>query len=403
MWRYIHVASITPSVICNGSDLINKGITCYSVASAMAHLTARLRYLIQFEYERSKNITKVAKRLKLNRKTVRLWVRRGLTTQSVATKKGQGRKPSFDKPAARLAVDMLMGGKYSGSKEVAHELHKLGKTRGDACPHRTTVARHAKAVAHEDGEPIWSSMRKPVKQLSKDTMAKRLAFCHNNKTRAWGHIMFTDRKKFHFYYPGVSVKKVSWLRKGQKRVAPKVNHAMCVNMYAGITAFGVTKPHFVAGTSKMPSVFTNKKGVAAKNITTNEYKHVVAQTLLPEGKKLFNAQGLSNWVLQQDNDPTHKKGSIAALTEWSRTNPGCCVTLLPNWPPNSPDLSPIENVWAYVQGKVDAVGCQNFNDFSNCVVNTFQNLPQDMLTKLYASMKNRVAECIKAMGDKTGY
>ena len=159
----------------------------------------------------------------------------------------------------------------------------------------------------------------------------------------------------------------------------------------------------MAGTSKMPSVFTNKKGVAAKNITTNEYKHVVAQTLLPEGKKLFNAQGLSNWVLQQDNDPTHKKGSIAALTEWSRTNPGCCVTLLPNWPPNSPDLSPIENVWAYVQGKVDAVGCQNFNDFSNCVVNTFQNLPQDMLTKLYASMKNRVAECIKAMGDKTGY
>jgi hypothetical protein len=135
-----------------------------------------------------------------------------------------------------------------------------------------------------------------------------------------------------------------------------------LNLYAGITKWGITKPHVVTGTTGMKSTFTNKKGQPAKNITTYEYKVVVDKTLLPEGRRMFSAQGISSWVLQQDNDPTHKKASQAAVGEWNKKNPGATVKVIPFWPPNSPDLSPIENVWAYVQQKVDKAGCQNFKD-----------------------------------------
>lgn len=369
----------------------------------MGHISVELRHRVLFEYQRSKNISKVAKLLHVNRKTVQRWVHCHNTVHSLTTKKGRGRKAALDADAASTSVSLLLSGEYSGCKEVAKELQQLGKSRGPIPVHRTTVLRHAKAFAAASGEPIRAVSRRPAKQLTHDTMAKRLAFCQSNRTRNWGHVMFTDRKRFLFQYPGSSVKKVSWLKKGQQRVAAKVNHAMCVNMYAGITLYGVTKPCFVAGTSKMVSAFTNKKGQPSKNITSNEYKHVLVDVLMPEGKRIFSAQGLSNWVLQQDNDPTHKKAAVAALQDWKATQPGCVVTLLPNWPPNSPDLSPIENVWAYVQGTVDAAGCKTFENFQATVMQTFQQLPHKMLGNLYRSMKDRVAQCIGLSGGKTKY
>ena len=215
--------------------------------------------------------------------------------------------------------------------------------------------------------------------------------------------MFTDRKKFHFFYPGVKINKVSWVRVGQKRTAAKVNHAMCVNLYVGITPYGVTKPHFVAGKSKLIVGFKNKKGAKARNITSAEYGQVLASTLLKEGSKLFRAQGITSWVLQQDNDPTHKKASRVAVKEWNDAARGSVVRILPNWPPNSPDLNLIENVWAYVQQAANKAGCKTFSEFQEKVVDLLQSVPQRMIANLYASMKDRIQECISKAGQKTRY
>lgn len=369
----------------------------------MAPITEAIRHRVVFEYERCNNITGVARNLKLDRKTVRRWVRRFQTTHSMANKPGQGRKKAMNPRVAQEAVAMLLSDKYAGCQEVAKELYKSGKTHGAHPLHRTTLLRHAKAAAIESGQPICAVMRAPAKELTQDTISKRLAFCQSNALTNWSTVMFTDRQKFFFYYPGTSVKKVSWVRKGQRRVAKKVNHAMCVNMYAGITKFGVTKPHFVAGTSKKDTKFTNKKGQPAKNITANEYKHVVADTFLKEGQRLFGSQGITTWVLQQDNDPTHKKAATAASEEWNRAHPGNSVYLLQCWPPNSPDLSPIENVWAYVQHHANVAGCATFDIFQAKVMEIFQNLPAVMLRNLYKSMKDRVATCIELSGGKTKY
>lgn len=143
---------------------------------------------------------------------------------------------------------------------------------------------------------------------------------------------------------GVSVQRCQWVREGEARTALKVNRASCLNVYAGITKFGVTGMCKVAGTTKHTSEYTNKKGHAAKNITSKEYYHVVLDHLLPEGRRLFSCAGISKWYLQQDNDPTHKAASIQALKEWRKKFNGGVVEVLPHWPPNSPDLSPIENV-----------------------------------------------------------
>jgi hypothetical protein len=216
--------------------------------------------------------------------------------------------------------------------------------------------------------------------------------------------MFTDRCKFHHVYVGGVVKRWVWKRVGEERTAPRVNHASCFNVYAGITKYGVTKMHVVAGTTKHVSTFTNKQGNPAKNITSQEYEQVVSKTFLPGGKRLFGgAAGVSSWTLQQDNDPTHKKASQRAIQAWNKKHPGNTVSVLPEWPPNSPDLNPIENVWAHVQAEVNKAGCKDFDSFCAKVKEVFSKLSKKHINNLFSSMKKRLDEVVRKNGGKTRY
>ena len=116
--------------------------------------------------------------------------------------------------------------------------------------------------------------------------------------------------------------------------------------------------------------------------------------------RLFSTQGISTWVLQQDNEPTHSVAG-AEVKGWNHKH--CSnVQLLENWPPNSPDLNLIENVWGLVQEKVNAAaGCSSFDEFKLEVEAQFQAVPKTMLRNLFASMPKRLAKLIELGGGKT--
>jgi hypothetical protein len=294
----------------------------------------------------------------------------------------------------------LLSGKHDNLHQVALELHQRGLT--DRVLHATTLSRHAKAQALADGCPIIAKRGKPAKALSAQNRAARMSFCKANKRTNWGNIMFTDRKRFLFSDPGCSVKQVQWLRRGLARVANRPNKPSVVNMYAGITKHGVTKAHMVTGTSNLKTAYKNRKGEAARNITSAEYSDIMSNMLLPEGRRLFSRAGLSNWVFQQDNDPAHKRAAPEAMRAWNSVGRGR-VELLKNWPPNSPDLSPIENAWALVQAKVDAAGCKTFSEFKSRLLDTWENIPRDVIKRLMASLPRRMSECMANGGDKTHF
>lgn len=211
-----------------------------------------------------------------------------------------------------------------------------------------------------------------------------------------------EKCEFDAHRPHALVRRYAWVRKGKKRVARKVSKAMSVNVYAGITKFGITKLHCVAGTSNMKSKHTNLKGQHARNITKSEYKEVLEKALLPEGTKLFRNKGVNQWVFQQDNDPSHK-AAASIIKAWNSKHHGVKVSLLVGWPGNSPDLNPIENLWAWAQAEVDAMGCKTFQEFKKCVFSTLKNVPKKFLGSLVGSMGKRVRACIENEGDKTKY
>jgi hypothetical protein len=360
------------------------------------------RWSIVHDMKRHGNVTKVAEMHGVSRNTVRHWWGVYESTGGVQKKTGSGRKRCLSDAAVDTVTTMLESGNFTGTTHVALEAHKAGLAFGDKPPHRTTIARRVKARAKALGKPIHAVRGQPEKELTTQMKSKRLLFCEKNKSTCWATTMFTDRKRFLFRYPGCPVRRYAWVRKGKKRVARKVSKAMSVNVYAGITKFGITKLHCVAGTSNMKSRHTNLKGQHARNITKSEYKEVLEKALLPEGTKLFRNVGVSNWVFQQDNDPSHKAaGSI--IQAWNSQHPGVQVSLLADWPGNSPDLNPIENLWAWAQAEVDAKGCKTFQEFKKCVFDTLQKAPRKLLRGLVGSMGRRVRACIENDGDKTKY
>ena len=56
-----------------------------------------------------------------------------------------------------------------------------------------------------------------------------------------------------------------------------------------------------------------------------------------------------------------------------------------------------------MQAKVDALGCQSFEEFKEAVHRQFQAVPSSMLINLFNSMKGRIACVVEKQGDKTGY
>ena len=175
----------------------------------------------------------------------------------------------------------------------------------------------------------------------------------------------------------------------------------CVNVYAGISPYGMTVMHVVAGTSKHATPHKTKLGKPARNITAVEYMEVLHKTLLPEGTRMFTMQGFSTWYLQKDNDPTHGVAR-EVVKQWNAMK-GSSVQLLPNWPPSSPDLNIIENVWAWVQQKVNKQGCQGFDQFKQAVKDGIASVPKSMITNLYGSLRRRMELVIENEGGLAGY
>lgn len=77
------------------------------------------------------------------------------------------------------------------------------------------------------------------------------------------------------------------------------------------------------------------------------------------------------------------------------------VQLVAEWAPHSPDLGPIENVPAYIQARVNAVGCKNFEDSKDTSLNEWDNVDRKCVKALMESLPWRMPQCVNRNGWKT--
>lgn len=301
----------------------------------------------------------VARTMHIDLRTVKKWASCYDSTRNVNAKPGRGRPLALSDQACGRAIQFLLDNKCGGTRYVTQELKNEGYIRNSV--HATTVGRAVKRFARAQGDSLVCLRGIPPKGLTEANKQQRIKFAKVGLRRNWDHVLFTDRKKFHFKYPGAVVRRVRWVTKsGRSKEAGvcRPNHPSVYNVYGGISRFGVTKLHPVTGTTKLVTDFKTVKGTSSRNITASEYRHVCQTLFLPEGRRIFTIQGLSGFCLQQDGDPTHKVAK-AEIESWNSRG-GFRAELLENWPGNSPDLNPIRECLGLGGHESAGDGLQNF-------------------------------------------
>jgi transposase len=72
---------------------------------------------------------------------------------------------------------------------------------------------------------------------------------------------------------------------------------------------------------------------------------------------------------------------------------------LPVWPPYSPDLNPIETVWASLHRRVSEKHARSTTELKRAVLQAWAEFPQAEINKHVLSFRRRLEDCLDRDGE----
>jgi hypothetical protein len=156
----------------------------------------------------------------------------------------------------------------------------------------------------------------------------------------------------------------------------RVPHPQRVSIWACFSGFGVGEMH----------IFT-------ENLDADLMKEILQEHLKASAEMLF-PPGL--WYFQQDNDPKHKSNLVQT---WLFNAGICCL----DFPPYSPDLNPIENIWSILKRRVENQNPRTIEDLKLRLTEEWAGLEPELLSLLSHSMVDRCEKVKQNNGHKIDY
>ncbi len=194
----------------------------------------------------------------------------------------------------------------------------------------------------------------------------------------WSKDLFSDESKFciSFGNQGPRV----WRKGGEAHstccLKSSVKFPQSVMIWGAMTSAGVS-----------PLCFLNS------NVTAPVYQYILEHFMLPSADQLFKD---ADFIYQQDLAPANTAKSTKS---WLNDH-GVGVL---DWPANSSDLSPIENLWGIVKRKMRNKRPKNADELKHTVKETWASIPPQQCHKLITSMPRRIEAVIKAKVAPTKY
>jgi hypothetical protein len=325
----------------------------------------------------------------------RTWMQRFLQTGDVKPLDTQGQRT--DRTAAIEEAKRVLKELIDAENEDARSSKRLAA-------HVAQGPRQVRRILHEPGISSGFHRLDPVPRLTRVHIEARLRFAAEMERQAWKKVAFTDSKVFVGEMTAKGASKIYvWHPDGRRRQAPTKKNAYQIHVYGAVTAFGGIQLVRVTGTTGQAShyVYTTgaRRGQQHRGVCAAEYIAVLNE-LLPRLNALFLANGIEDWVFQQDGAKIHK---TPAVLDHIRAN---TPNFIEHWPAQSPDLSWIENVWSIVEHKLwEEKEWNNFIEFENKLCETWGQVTGDveLMARMSRGMAKRLRELVAKGGHKIDY
>ena len=122
------------------------------------------------------------------------------------------------------------------------------------------------------------------------------------------------------------------------------------------------------------------------------YVEILRKHLLAGARKQFG----SRWRYQQDNDPKHTSKVAKQFLETE-------VPETIDWPSNSPDINPIENIWSILKRRVEKRKPSNIHELDQFLHEEWKKFEKTIINNLVHSMKSRCLAIIESKGERINY
>ena len=257
------------------------------------------------------------------------------------------------------------------AKDLQQDLAAAGTKVSTATIRRTLNA---------EGLHARTPRRKPL--LNQKHKKARLHYAQNhiNKSqRFWNSVLWSDETKLELFRP--MDQRYVWRKKNEahaeKNTLPTVKHGGgSVMLWGCFSSSGTGKLYRIEG--KMNSI---------------KYQEILAENVMPSVRKL---KLWRHWTFQQDNDPKHTSKSTKA---WFQKKSWKIL----EWPSQSPDLNPIENLWWDLKKAVAKRKPKNIRELEAIACEEWAKIPQERCQKLVSGYASRLEQVLKAKGGSTKY
>jgi len=326
------------------------------------------RYKIIFYHQGlngpKRNVKEISGFLNCNEDTVKLWIDRYKETGDVLDLPRSGRPKKTVKFQDMNIKKIALCKRKPSTRNISNYL----KSKGLDISHATVSSR-----LREVGLSYLSPLKKPL--LTEEARETRLHWALQHQDFNWENCLFSDETSFSLF----GYDKKSWQDSGRSReVHQKMKHPPKIHAWGCFSAKGF-----------------GKLALFEENLDSDLMIDIYKNVLLPSIPMCFGTKS-PRWILQEDNDPKHRSRKC---TEWKINNQ---VQVMP-WPTNSPDLNPIENVWALMKMKIATTKPATLRKLSKEIQNIWKSFDEEYARRLVDSIKNRIYSCITTHGDYTLY
>ncbi len=317
--------------------------------------------------------TELSKQYNVDISTITRLYKKYQETQSTKDLPKSGRPKLLTEHSERQAVRYIVSGECSTAVQVQKKLQVDHQIKVSTQTVRRTFKSNGLKSAVKAKKPLLTDRHKK----------KRYEFAKKYRHWTfddWSKVIWSDESKYNVF--GSDGKEYCWKHKGEPL---KDQHIKGTIKFGGggIFVWGCMTAAGIGYLCKIDG-----------GLDAALYCQILEEDFF--GTLEYYNLNLNDVIFQQDNDPKH----TARITKkWLEDNN---VVVL-EWPPQSPDLNPIEHIWGEVERRLRKadIFIKNKDILWEQLQQTWNNIEVNVCTKLIETMPRRINDVLKQKGGYT--